>query len=64
MYSRTGEHIMSYIGQGVKLVGFNLSKDYVSQFGFIDIYGRMKTSAFRGLVTLEFSIKEIEESKK
>lgn len=64
MYSRTGEHIMSYIGQGIKLVGFNLSKDYVSQFGFINIYGRMKTSTFRGLTTLEFSIKEIEESKK
>ena len=64
MYSRTNEHIMSYIGQGVKLVGFNLSKDYVSQFGFIDIYGRMKTSVYRGLTSLEFSIKEIKESKK
>ncbi|MCR5505544.1 MAG: DHH family phosphoesterase [Bacilli bacterium] len=64
MYSRTNEHIMSYIGQGVKLVGFNFSKDYISQFGFIDIFGRMKTSVYRGLTSLEFGIKEVKESKK
>lgn len=64
MYSRDNNHILTYIGQGIKLVGFNKPRSEISQFGYIDITGRMKTSSYRGLISLEFGIKNIKESKK
>ena len=64
MYSRDNKHILTYIGQGVKLVGFNKPKDDISQFSYIDVFGKMKTSIYRGQVSLEFTIKDIKESKK
>ena len=63
-YSRDNKHILTYIGQGVKLVGFNFPKEEISQTRFIDLLGRMRTSTYRGLVSLEFGIKDIKESKK
>lgn len=63
-YSRDGNHIMTYIGQGVKLLGFNFPKTEISEYRFIDLKGKMRTSSYRNLVTLEFFIKSIEESKK
>ena len=63
-YSRDNKHIMTYIGQGVKLLGFNFPKEEVSQYSYIDLKGRFKTSTYRDLVTLEFFIKSLDESKK
>lgn len=63
-YSRNSEHILTYIGQGVKIVGFNCPKEKVNKFAYIDVRGKMKTSTYRGLVSLEFNIKDYQESKK
>ena len=63
-FSRDYKHILTYIGQGVKLVGFNFPKADVTQMRYIDLYGKMRTSTYRGLITLEFGIKDIRESKK
>ena len=63
-FSRDNKHILTYIGQGVKLVGFNFPKEDVTQLRFIDLYGKMRTSTYRGLTSLEFGIKDIKESKK
>ena len=63
MYSKSGEHILSYIGQGVKLVGFGFSRNEVSEYAFVDMIGTIKESIFRGQTTIEFHIKEIKEAK-
>lgn len=63
-YSRDNKHIMTYIGQGIKLLGFNFPKQEISEYRFIDLKGKMRTSSYRDLITLEFFIKSINESKK
>ena len=63
-YSRNLEHILTYIGQGIKLVGFNFPKSEMMKYSYVDMTGRMKTSSYRGLLSLEFDIKSISESKK
>ena len=63
-FSRDSKHILTYIGQGVKLVGFNFPKDEITQIKYIDLLGKMRTSTYRGLTSLEFGIKDIKESKK
>ncbi len=59
-YSKNGLHILSNLGFRTRLVGFGFSKEYVSQFDFINIYGSMRLSYFRGIQNLEFVIKEID----
>ncbi len=63
-FSRDNKHILTYIGQGVKLVGFNFPKEDITQLKYIDLLGKMRTSTYRGLTSLEFGIKDIKESKK
>ena len=62
-YSKTGEHILTYIGQGVKLTGFGFNKNKMDEFSYIDIIGQLKTSLYRGQESIDFSIKEVVESK-
>ena len=64
MFSKTGEHILSYVGEGVKLVGFNMPKSKVLEYSFIDLSGRVKKSFYRGRSTLEFNIKDYFPSAK
>lgn len=63
-YSRDNQHILTYIGRGIKLVGFNQPRDKISLLPYIDVEGRMKASTYKGQTSLEFSIKNIKESKK
>lgn len=63
MYSKNGEHILSYIGQGVKLVGFNFARKNVSEYKYVDVIGKIKETTYRGQTTLEFNIKEIKEAE-
>ena len=63
-YSRTGEHILTQIGQSVRLTGFNFPRETVSQYAFIDVIGSLKTSSYRGVKSVEFIIKELKESAK
>ena len=64
MFSRSGEHILTYIGQGIKLTGFGFSKEVVTAHSYIDLIGQLKTSVYRGQKSLDFVIKEIKESGK
>ena len=64
MYSRTGEHIITYVGQGVKINGFGFSKNMMENYTYIDIVGQLKTSIYRGQKSLDFNIKEVRESGK
>lgn len=61
-YSKTQEHIFSNIGYGSRIVGFGFSKTYMSQFSFINAFGSLRVSSFKGYDTVEFMIKKIEPS--
>lgn len=62
MYSRSGEHIMTYLGQSSKLTGFGFSKEMVSEYSYIDVYGKMTSSVYRGQESIDFYIRKIKES--
>lgn len=59
MFSRDGKHILTSFGYSLRLVGFNFSKEDVLQKEYIDIFGSIKKSFFRGNSYIEFLIKEI-----
>lgn len=63
-YSRTGEHILTQIGQSTRLTGFNFPRSEVSQYSYIDLFGSLKTSTYRGITSVEFIIKDLKESAK
>ena len=63
-YSKTNEHILTQIGQSTRLTGFNQPREIVSQFPFVDMTGSLKTSTYRGVTSIEFTIKELKESAK
>ena len=62
-YSRTGEHIMTYLGQGVKITGFGFDKESMKSYSYIDMIGSLRTSVYRGMKSLDFLIKKVQESK-
>ena len=61
-YSKTGEHLLTYISQGVRITGFGFSKDYLSEFDYVDLLGKLKTSTFKGLTTIEYLVKDAVKS--
>ena len=61
-FSRTGEHLLSYIGNNVRLTGFGISKESLNDYAFIDVIGHLKKSTYRGNTSLEFIIKEAQEN--
>lgn len=61
-YTKTSEHIMTFIGQGVKLTGFYMPKEEVSKFKFVDLTGKFRTSLYRGYTSLEFLITNYKEN--
>ena len=61
-YSKNNEHILTYVGNGVRITGFGFHKDNVEEHAFIDIIGSLRKSVYRGVTSLEFLIKEIEEN--
>lgn len=63
MFSRDGKHILTTLGSSLRLVGFNFSRDYMSDFTFVNVIGNIAKSSFRGNTYVEFRIKEIEDYK-
>ena len=63
-FSRGGEHLISYIGQGVKIVGFGFSKEKTLQYDYIDVEGKLKELVYRGMVSIEFNVKNLYKSGK
>lgn len=62
MFSKTGEHILTYVGQGVKLVGFGFAKNDVQECKYVDLVGKIKKTSYKGQTSLEYSIKDVLES--
>ena len=63
MYSRDSQHILTSIGNSARLTGFHFSKDYLSQYQFIDMVGTIRLSTYYNKTTVEFLINEINETK-
>ena len=62
-YSKTGEHIVTSLGNSSKIVGFNISKEMVSKYNFVDIIGDLDLNDFYATASIDFKIKQINESK-
>lgn len=58
-YSRDEKHILTTIGNSLRIVGFNFDRRSVSEHAFIDITGTLKKGYYKGYSYLEFNIKEI-----
>lgn len=63
MYSKDLKHILSYVGQNKKIVGFNLPKAEMIKHLFVDFFGYFKISSYLGRKTLEFNISYFNESE-
>lgn len=63
MYSKDEKHILTSLGNSLRLVGFNYSKQKVNEYAYIDVIGNLRVSSYRFYTYLEFNIKELFESK-
>ena len=62
-FSKSGEHLLTYISQGIRITGFGVSKSSLSEYSYVDLIGRMRESTYKGLTTLEYLIKDVKKSK-
>ena len=62
-FSKSGEHLLTYVGQGVKLTGFGISKNSVAEYTYVDLIGKIRENVYRGTTSIEFLIKEVKKSK-
>ena len=58
-FSRDEKHILTTIGNSLRLVGFNFLKKEVLENRYIDMTGTLKKGSYRGYSYIEFQIKEI-----
>ena len=63
MYSRDSQHILTSIGNSARLTGFYFSKEFMSQYQFVDMLGTLRLSTYYNKTTVEFMINEINETK-
>ena len=61
-YSKTNEHILKQIGYSSKIVGFNISKNSLKDISYIDIYGTLSSSTYKGNRTYQFNINKYKSS--
>ncbi|MFA7032481.1 MAG: DHH family phosphoesterase [Bacilli bacterium] len=61
-FSRDGHHLITQIGQNVRLTGFNISRDSLSKYQFVDMIGNLRINQYRGNRNIEFLIAKIKES--
>ena len=62
-FSKTGEHLLSYLGSNNKLTGFGIGKDRFADLDFVDFIGKLKVSYYRGLKSLDFNVKDFRSSR-
>ena len=62
-YSRDHNHIITSIGNRLKLVYFSYPKEELSTCSFVDFIGTINKKEYRGFVYLEFAIKEMSPSE-
>ena len=62
-YSRDHKHIITSLGNKLKIVYFNYPKDELESLSFADFIGVINKKEYKGYVYLEFSVKEMIPSK-
>lgn len=62
-YTKTQLHILYNLSINQKIIGFNYSKDLLSKYDYINIYGSLTHSVFRNNISYEFHIKRLESSE-
>ena len=62
-YSRDHKHIITSLGNKLKIVYFNYPKDELESLSFADFIGAINKKEYKGYVYLEFSVKEMIPSK-
>ena len=62
LFSKDNRHILTQISNSSRLVGFNFEKQNILEYQYVDMFGTLKSSCFKGRHNIEFFIKEIKES--
>ena len=62
-FSKSGEHLLTYVSYGVKITGFGVSKQSLAEYTYVDLVGRIKENVYKGITSLEFFIKDVKKSK-
>ena len=62
-FSKSGEHLLSYIGSSNKLTGFGIGRERFADMTFVDFIGRLKMSYYKGMKSLDFNVKDFRPSK-
>lgn len=57
-YSKSQEHILTRIGNNSKIVGFNIARDALKNYHYIDTLGTLDSSSYRNIVSYEFHIEK------
>ncbi len=63
MFSKSGEHLLTYVGQGVKITGFGISRNSVVEYNYVDLIGKLRENTYRGTTSIELLIKDVKNSK-
>ena len=63
MFSKSGEHLLTYVGQGVKITGFGISRNSVAEYNYVDLIGKLRENTYRGTTSIELLIKDVKNSK-
>lgn len=62
VFNKTGEHLLTTLGQNSKLVGFNISKSDILSSDYIDILGNINFYIYRGYGNVQFLLKKYKPS--
>lgn len=62
-YSKSKQHILYPLSVNQKIIGFNYSKDLLSNYDYVDIYGELGYSVFNGKESFDFTIRRICDKK-
>ena len=60
-YSKTGEHIITSIGQKAKIMGFYINETMLEDARYIDALGTLEVSYYKGNVTYEYHIESFKK---
>lgn len=62
-YSRDHNHIITSLGNRLKLIYFSYPKQELESLAFVDFVGTISKKEYKGFTYLEFNVKEMLESK-
>lgn len=62
-YSRDHRHIITSLGNRLKIVYFNYPKEVIDNLSFVDFIGTINKKEYKGFVYLEYNVKEVIPNK-